>query len=222
MNEQLLISELNKSRNGFLTQKEKEWISEAPKEVPHPEELPNGIISNPVFDQEFKIVKLLILNGHKDKDGYANLAEFIFEKFAEYEIEFEHEIMKIFITEIKKFLLENVVFNTETFTNNSNQIISSYSANLIVEKHEMSLNWVKKYDIIMDPPEVIFLKDIESTLNHLVKSNLIKLQDKLNKEFEEMQQKDDFTEISLYMKMHILIKERIKEVALKIGNVISY
>jgi DNA primase len=222
MNEQLLIAELNKSRNSFLTQKEKDWIATEPQEVPHQEELAQIINQSPTFEQEQYIIKLLLLHGHKPAPGYANVANYILKKMELDEINFEHEIMRLMLNEFKAFVLNQTDFNTQTFTHHSNTIISSAAAGLLSVMHEMSPRWVSKYDITMDHPDDMFLKDVESALIYLEKHNLNKLLEQVRADLKVAQEKSLDEEVHLNMEVYKLIKEKQNYLSAKSGTVILH
>jgi DNA primase len=222
MNEQLLITELNKSRNGFLTAKEKEWISAEPREVPHEEELAQIMQDSPRYDQEQYIIKLLILHGHKPAEGYRNIADYIIKKMDADEVVFEHEVMRLLLTEFRTYLLNEESFNTQSFTQHINPIISSATAGLLTVMHEMSKRWVSKYDIIMEDPEDVFMKDISSALLYLEKHQLNKLLEQVQQELKEAQDKNLEHDLHLNMEVYKLLKEKQQILSHKIGAVILH
>ncbi|MDP3928098.1 MAG: DNA primase [Bacteroidota bacterium] len=222
MNEQLLIVELNKSRSGFLTQKEKEWISAEPKEVLHTEELAQIMADSPRYEQEHYIIKLLLQHGHKPYEGYSHVAEFILHKIETDEVQFDHEIMRLFLAEFRQLTLQKIPFTTETFTQHTNPIISSATASLLVVLHEMSNRWVSKYDIIMDDPNDMFMKDINSALLYLEKHHLNKLLSQVQQELKEAQEKNKEDDLNLNMEVYKLLKEKQQLLSTKIGAVVLH
>lgn len=222
MNEPLLIAELNKSRNGFLTQKEKEWISTEPKEIPHSEELAQILADTPRFEQEHYIIKLLLQHGHKPCEGYQHVAEFILHKIDADEVQFEHEIMRLFLNEFKQLTVQSLPFTTETFTQHTNPILSSAAASLLAVMHEMSSRWVSKYDIIMDDPGDIFMKDIASALLYLEKHHLNKLLVQVQQELKEAQDNNKDEDLNLNMEVYKLLKDKQQQLSLKIGAVVLH
>jgi DNA primase len=222
MNEQLLISELNKSRNGFLTQKEKEWISEAPKEVPHQEELAQILEDSPRFDQEQYIVKLLVLHGYKPLENYKNVADYIIQTMEADEVVFEHEVMRLLLNEFKTYLAKDEPFTTQTFTQHVNPIISTTVAGLLTVIHEMSSRWVTKYDIIIEDQEEAFMKDISSALLYIEKHQLNKLLTQVQQELKEAQEKNLEQDLHLNMEVYKLLKAKQLVLSNKIGAVILH
>jgi len=222
MNEQLLITELNKSRNGFLTAKEKEWISAEPRDVPHEEELAQIMLDSPRYDQEQYVIKLLILHGHKPAEGYRNIADFIVQKMDADEVVFEHEVMRLLLNEFKAYLVKEEEFNAQTFTQHVNPIISSAAAGLLTVMHEMSKRWVSKYDIIMEDPDDIFMKDITSALLYLEKHQLNKLLDQVQQELKDAQDNNLEQDLHLNMEVYKLLKEKQQILSHKIGAVILH
>lgn len=222
MNEQLLITELNKSRNSFLTQKEKEWIATEPQDLPVQEELAQIMQDSPTYDQELYVMKLLLLHGSKPLEGYANVAHYILHRMQTDEIVFEHEIMNVLLNEFKLMLAQQTPFSTATFTQHPNPVISGAAAGLLGVMHEMSKRWVSKYDIIMDNPDEVFMKDIESALLYLEKHHLNKLLEHIKHEIQEAQGKNNDEDIALNMAVFKIIKEKQQLLSHKIGAVILH
>lgn len=222
MNEQLLIVELNKSRNGFLSQKEKEWISAEPKEVPHTEELAQILADASQFDQEQYIIKMLLQHGHKPCPGYAHVAAFVLHSIEADEVQFEHEIMRLFLQEFKLLTQQNIPFTTDTFIQHANPIISAATASLLVVMHEMSSRWVAKYDIIIEDPNEVFMNDITSALLYLEKQHLHKLLGQVQLDLKEAQENKKEEDLNLNMEVYKLLKEKQQELSKKIGAVVLH
>jgi hypothetical protein len=113
-------------------------------------------------------------------------------------------------------------FTTETFTQHSNPIISSAAAGLLAVMHEMSARWVSKYDIIMDHPDDMFMKDIASGLLYLEKHHLNKLLMQVQQELKQAQENKKDEDLNLNMEVYKLLKDKQQQLSLKIGAVVLH
>lgn len=222
MNEQLLITELNKSRAGFLTQKEKEWIATEPQETPAATELELIAAEQPIYEQEQYIIKMLLLYGDKPAEGFRNVADLILHKIEEDEIEFDHEVMRVWLQEFKALNANNEVFNTQTFIQHANPLLSTSAASLLAVQHEASERWATKYNVMMDKPEEIFLKDVESALIYLQKHQLSKLLEQARQDLKAAQERNHEADISLNMEVYKIIKDKEHQLSKRIGAVIVH
>lgn len=222
MNEQLLITELNKSRKGFLTQKEKEWISAEPREIPHEEEVEKIISDENSYAQEQYIAKLLLLHGHKPLENYSNVAHYILEKLHEHELKFDHEVMSLLLEEFRMLLTQQKEFHTQTFTQHTNAIISSAAASLLAVQYEVSPKWEKKYDVIMDHPDEVFMNDVHSALLYLHKVTIERLLAEAEQELKIAQEKGDESLVSINQEVCMLLKTKQKEMAVITGTAILH
>ncbi len=222
MNEQLLITELNKSRKGFLTQKEKEWISAEPREIPHEEEVEKIITDENSYTQEQYIAKLLLLHGHKPLENYSNVAHFILEKLHEHELKFDHEVMSLLLEEFRMLITQQKEFHTQTFTQHANAIISAAAASLLAVQYEVSPKWEKKYDVIMDHPDDVFMNDVNSALLYLHKVTIERLLEEAQQELKAAQEKGDESLVSINQEVCMLLKTKQKEMAVITGTAILH
>ncbi len=224
MNEGLLIAELNKYRNDFLTQKEKEWVEptiDTPK-VSLQEELKELLKVEPLFEQERYMVKLLLLHGHKEKEGYANIAQYILAEMQNLELFFEQEAMRLLVDEIRFMLQENLPLHTEAFINHSNPLISASTASILAQQDEASEKWTIKYGVPIVSPEDNYLLDISSTMLYLEKKQLEKMTSQAGEELKLAIEKGNEEEINFSLELIKLLKEKQKELSHKAGIVILH
>jgi hypothetical protein len=86
----------------------------------------------------------------------------------------------------------------------------------------MSPRWVSKYDITMDHPDDVFLKDVESALIYLEKHNLNKLLEQVRADLKIAQEKSLEEEVHLNLEVYKLIKEKQNYLSSKSGTVILH
>lgn len=224
MNEGLLIAELNKFRNTFVTQKEKEWVEpslETPK-VSLQDELKELLKEEPVFEQERYMVKMMLLNGHKPIEGYANIAQYILSAMHQLELGFEQEAMRLLIDELRLMLQENMPLSTEAFINHSNPLISASAASILVQQNEASPKWTSKYGVPIVSPEDNYLQDIASTLLYLEKKQLEKMASQATEELKLAIEKGSEEEVNFALELLKLLKEKQKDLSTKAGIVILH
>ena len=166
MNEQLLITELNKTRKDFLTSKEREWIKEDPQ--PQVEVQIQELVQEKGSQaQEQHLIKLLIQNAHIQLTETHTFIQLFFEMIANGQIGFENETMLLLVEEIHQYFHVNTPITVELFTHHANPIISSFAANVLTERYQISDAWEVRFDVIPDASEKVVKRDIESALLYL-------------------------------------------------------
>jgi len=219
MNESLLITELNKSRSSFVSSKEKEWLSAEPKEQPQVE-LAELLEEEPIYEQERYFIKMLMLHGDKPVEGFDNVAHYLMHRMQELELELEQETMRLLLSEIRFMMSEQLPLNQQSFINHSNPLISATTASLLTNKFEVSPKWLSKYDVQMESPEEMFMKDIESALLYMEKHHLTKLMKQAQEELKKAQEKEDENELTIFLEVISLLNAKQQELSHKAGIVI--
>ena len=166
MDEQVLITELNKSRKSFLGEKEKEWIKEEPAPLNYDEEIKELVKDTGALKQEQHLLKLLIQHSIFEIQG-GKFIDVLLKMIQDGLIMFENEVMQVLLQEVLHLYQTGEEMNTDYFLMHSNPLISGFAASVLTERYEMSNKWQEKYDIIPDAPDVIIKRDIESTLFYL-------------------------------------------------------
>jgi len=219
MNESLLITELNKSRSSFVSSKEKERLSAEPKEQPQVE-LAELLEEEPIYEQERYFIKMLMLHGDKPVEGFDNVAHYLMHRMQELELELEQETMRLLLSEIRFMMSEQLPLNQQSFINHSNPLISATTASLLTNKFEVSPKWLSKYDVQMESPEEMFMKDIESALLYMEKHHLTKLMKQAQEELKKAQEKEDENELTIFLEVINLLNAKQQELSNKAGIVI--
>jgi len=83
------------------------------------------------------------------------------------QIGFENETMLLLVEEIHQYYHANTPITVELFTHHANPIISSFAANVLTERYQISDAWEVRFDIIPDASEKVVKRDIESALLYL-------------------------------------------------------
>lgn len=225
MPEQLLITELNKTRKNHLSAKEKEWIANSPEAgapVNYEDDIKLLIDDYSQKNQEIQLIKLLILYGDKPIEGFESAAHYILNQIADDEIDFETETSNLILQEVKNLLHQGLVVNTAYFVNHANPLISGMAAGIIASPYTYSEMWEKRFDILLTLPDENYLKEINSSLLHLKLRNTNKLLKHVLKEIEtsQLQNNDEMIRINQYM--HIELKQKSSSIAHQIGAVVIH
>ncbi len=218
---QVLLTELNKSRAGFLNQKEKEWISAEPKDAPE-EELQELLEEQPIYEQERYMIKMFMLHGHKPIEGYPNVATYLLHQMNEKSLHFEQEATRMLLNEIQYMLQEQIPLSPQAFINHSNPLISSTAASILVSKYEMSNRWVSKYDITIETPDELMPKDLESAILYMQKHTLAKSMKIAEEELKKVIELGEENEINVAIAVINLVKEQQADLARNAGIVILH
>lgn len=221
MPEQVLLTELNKTRNAHLTQKEKEFINQPPAEtLNYEEEIKQVIEEYGQKNQETQVIKLLIQFGNKPMEGFNSAAHYMLHQIAEDEIDFELETSALILNEVKHLLHQALPVTSEYFIHHQNPVISSIAANALATAYELSEQWETKFDVLMTKPDENFIKEIQSSLLHLKLRNTQKIMLHNLKEIEVLQQQQNSDALLIHMMLHKELKEKEFKLAQQIGAVI--
>ncbi len=181
VDEQLLISEANRLLRGRFAQQAKTTIP-VPEEQPlNYEEEIRQLLDIQLHDyQEKDIVRILLRFANMPFEGYQHVAHYIIDQLTHEEIEIENPVVAEVIQDVHN-QLEQGQIDIQRLVAHSNPAISTFIADILSIPEEISENWEKKFDIIVDTQEQRYLQDIESAMNRLKLKNLDKLI-KINRE----------------------------------------
>ncbi len=219
MNEQLLITELNKTRKDFLTTKEKEWIKEEPLPVVV-EQIQDLVQEKGALAQEQHLIKLLIQNANVELLDAQPFIKVFFDMIANAQIGFENETMLLLVEAIHQFYLANTPITPELFTMHVNPIVSGFAANVLTERYQISNAWEDRFDIIPDAEEKVIKRDIESALLYLQLHINKKLMSETLEAIKKSIELNNEEEIRLNMEIYQALKQRESQLSSDKGLVV--
>lgn len=219
MNEQLLITELNKIRKDFLTTKEKEWIKEEPLPVVV-EQIQDLVQEKGALAQEQHLIKLLIQNANVELLDAQPFIKVFFDMIANAQIGFENETMLLLVEAIHQFYLANTPITPELFTMHVNPIVSGFAANVLTERYQISNAWEDRFDIIPDAEEKVIKRDIESALLYLQLHINKKLMSETLEAIKKSIELNNEEEIRLNMEIYQALKQRESQLSSDKGLVV--
>lgn len=219
--EQLLISEINRQLRSRLSQQAKTNINQPEEEPLNYDEEIKQLLDIQVNDyQEKDIVRLLLHFGDHAYEGYKNVAHYLLSEIANEEIEIENPVIIEILQEFHQQLADDKL-DIHQLVNHINPSISRFIAEMLSIQYEISPEWEKKYDIIIESAEEKYLEDIHSSLNRLKLKNNEKLI-KLNKdEILKAQQEGNDDLVMDLMKVHQHLMEQKILLSSKPGTVIT-
>lgn len=222
LNEQMLINEANKIRREYLSRKNKEWAADEPVISAQEQEVLNDALRDdldiPQEDyQEKDIIRTLLNFGHMPVEGYNHAVHYILDQVEKDEIEFEHPVAKLVVDEFRHLHNSGMPVTPNHFIHHPNTLIAAYAASILSVQHEVSPVWEKRFDVVLDKPEDIFLHDINSALLHLRLRNVEKLIAQNQKEFEQANTEED---VLLHQRIHMHLLEKRTELTSQIGTVV--
>lgn len=215
--EQLLVSELNRLLRGKLASEARTEIQAEPQVEQSFEDELRALVDVQHHDyQEKDIVRVLLLYANQPYEGYNNVAHFILHHLTEDEIEIENptilEIIHYFHEQ-----LQNPTIDTQGLIYHSNPRISQVVAEILSHNIEISPNWNLKYDLYIDEPGTNYRHDADSAIARLRLKNVEKLirhnQDEFNKVSSD-------AEVENLLKVHQHLLELRNELTQKWGTVI--
>jgi DNA primase len=215
MNEGLLITELNKTRNDFLTQKEKEWEKsvEVKEQLIDLFEYQEPIELQENFEQEKRIIEILIRYGDFQVEESKSVTRFVVEKLIENEIIFDLEKTKMLFNEILHLYNSNIDISEAYFINNQNSIISSAAASFLFDGFKLSTGWEKKYSVLVNSPKENYKNEIMASISYLKLNRFQKIKKEALEKINEIEKSNHLEELEIYQRVYQQIKIFESEVA---------
>lgn len=223
VDEQVLIVELNKLRKQFLSDKDRQYISEFPEpsannENSYQQDLQETLNDATVFDsQEQDLIRILINYADRIIDENKTAATYLLEQLVAKEIAIEHPVVKLILEETYQALLQGEVISSSYFTHHQNPLITALTASVISREYVISPNWEKKAEVNMSS----FFKNIKQDIDTAILHLHIKYIDRLMKQnMKVLESIENEEEEQLHLHLHMDLMKQRTELTKKIGAVI--
>ena len=225
MNEQILITEVNKIRRKKAGEQKLEADKQQQQDQKKLDELPesfhqeqfNEATSN-LHILERDIVRILVEFGSwkiGDEENETSVAHYVLEEMDGLDIESSQ--YKPLYELVKREFAEGNVHEENFYMANDDAQITSAAIGILAQPHTISDNWYNKYKIVVPDKRDIFIKDIASSV---IRFKQFKNISELKKIEQRIKDSKDETELMKLMKLHKLLIEQKKEFARTVGNVI--
>ncbi len=225
MQEQILVSEVNKIRHQKNSKKAGAPVEDSPRyvneEVPETKEpmLPASI--GALARQERDVVRLLLEYAHLDYSDEWKVAHAILMELDEDETRMvdpiSEKIVNVYRTSIQE---ESLIPETHHFVSHEDPEISNFAIEILQKPYELSENWIKMHDIAITDTQFVYRKDIHSSLCRLKLERLKILIDETRNSMQKAQDEGD--ELALVEQMQ-LFQQYIgmkRQIAAALGSVI--
>lgn len=176
--ERILIVETNKIQRKAL-QKE---TSATPEEIKMLEQQANPEFSSTqegMYEvgsdeiQEKDVLRLLFDYGQKEFSEGVSVAEYILKELEE--IKVDNPLYSAIIYEFSEQIAQHHIPDTNHFIHHSNNAFARIAIELQSSPYELSENWQRKHAIYVTEKNLLFRKDIESSLNRFKLKKVLKL-----------------------------------------------
>lgn len=168
LQEQLLITEINKLRRKKLAkdqkapQQEYQQIDQVENYTQEKQETAAPV--DGLYRQERDIVRLLLTYGNLEYEQGISVAQVLLHELAEEKIRFTNDICESILTYYEKTLAEEREPEPKDLISQQDEKLSGMVIELMHSPYEISPNWAKMHDIIVTDARYIFRKDIRSSL----------------------------------------------------------
>ncbi|MES2654167.1 MAG: DNA primase [Bacteroidota bacterium] len=223
VDEQVLIVELNKLRKQFLSDKDRQYISELPEQSTNNEssyqnDLQETLDDATIFDsQEQDLIRILVNYADRTLEDNKTAAAYLLEELVTKEIAIEHPIVKLILEETYLALQQGEVVSGSYFTNHQNPLITALTASVISKEYVISPNWEKKAEVNMS----LFFKNIKQDIDTAILHLHIKYIDRLMKQnMKVLESIGNEEEEQLHQHLHMDLMKQRTELTKKIGAVI--
>ncbi|MES2382274.1 MAG: DNA primase [Bacteroidota bacterium] len=223
VDEQVLIVELNKLRKQFLSDKDRQYISELPEQSTNNEssyqnDLQETLDDATIFDSlEQDLIRILVNYADRTLEDNKTAAAYLLEELVTKEIAIEHPIVKLILEETYLALQQGEVVSGSYFTNHQNPLITALTASVISKEYIISPNWEKKAEVNMS----LFFKNIKQDIDTAILHLHIKYIDRLMKQnMKVLESIGNEEEEQLHQHLHMDLMKQRTELTKKIGAVI--
>ena len=133
-------------------------------------------------EQEFELIRVLILHGDKAYEGYNNVADMLYQHI-DAEL-FENSIVKQVFDEYFSYLHQYATLPKEAyFVNHPDEKMRLAMASLLHNNTDISPNWSKNYGIETLSGDMNYINEADSALSYFELKNILKMQDELTRRF---------------------------------------
>lgn len=190
VDEQLLISELNKTRRKNFTKnlKDEEAQQIPESEVTHQQTQPEvEKIEQDCEEQERNIIRLLITFGDKpvmpakalneegeEADIFISVAEFIYHDFTADNLYFDNLLYQLIFNEAVKAIEKGIIPDEKYYVQNPDDRISSFAAGIISSPYLLSPQWLEKHKIQTNLEDAQIPKSVKHAIYSLKIKRLMK------------------------------------------------
>ena len=224
--EEVLIREFNKLRRTWVNNKTNEKSSEATELLPENTailETPPTYTSNPqkALDfQERDIIRILFLFGNKSLEDNLVVANFVLDEIGN--TIFNNELYQKGIEYFKLGIEKNTAIEKlMDFIQLDESDLKTLVIDLLTSPYEISNNWLAKYQIIVKDKELVFKQDVKSSVNRYLFTKVNEILNQVDKLIKDAQTTNDMDKALKLLKKKRDFQVKRKELALKLGTVVS-
>ncbi|MBK6339488.1 MAG: DNA primase [Bacteroidetes bacterium] len=224
--EEVLIREFNKLRRTWVNNKTNEKSSEGAELLPENTailETPPTYTSNPqkALDfQERDIIRILFLFGNKSLEDNLVVANFVLDEIGN--TIFNNELYQKGIEYFKLGIEKNTAIEKlMDFIQLDESDLKTLVIDLLTSPYEISNNWLAKYQIIVKDKELVFKQDVKSSVNRYLFTKVNEILNQVDKLIKDAQTTNDMDKALKLLKKKRDFQVKRKELALKLGTVVS-
>ena len=224
--EEVLIREFNKLRRTWVNNKTNEKTSEGAELLPENTailETPPTYTSNPqkALDfQERDIIRILFLFGNKSLEDNLVVANFVLDEIGN--TIFNNELYQKGIEYFKLGIEKNTAIEKlMDFIQLDESDLKTLVIDLLTSPYEISNNWLAKYQIIVKDKELVFKQDVKSSVNRYLFTKVNEILNQVDKLIKDAQTTNDMDKALKLLKKKRDFQVKRKELALKLGTVVS-
>lgn len=192
IDEQVLISELNKIRARKLEKQAKDLEKESSFPVPENIHLPEekAEFSTDSFHQEREIIRLLLNYGDRmihlpDMSEPVSVAEYVITLFNMNEIVLNHETFRMIYSEFEATLSQDIPVNPSSLIQHHDPVVAKTAADILSSPYSLSPNWEDRYKISVTTEEHILKTAVESTVYSLTLKRIFYMIEQVGKELQK-------------------------------------
>lgn len=219
VDEQILIGETNKVKRKAMQKETTVSKDEAEtmeqKASPEFSTAQEGLYEMNSDDfQERDVVRILLEHGQKNFSEGVSVAEYILKEIEE--IKIDNPLYAKMLKEFSDEIAKGTVPDANYFVRHPEPAISQLAIELLASPYQLSENW-EKHGIFVGDKNLLFKKDIDSSLSRLKLKKVLKL---LAENEAQLKETKDETAFNSKMKIHQTLMQWKSELSKQIGTVI--
>lgn len=179
-------------------------------------QLENLILKSSEEEQEWELIRVLIIHGNKAIDGFNNVADMFYNRI-DPEL-FESKLAKeIFEEYFKEMNVAGTIPQENYFTNHTRADVQLQMASLLHNNTDISPNWSKNYGIETINGEMNYINEAESALSYFELKQILKIQEELTRRFVG---EDDARKIAILQQKFLELRKAEADIVRKHGTAV--
>lgn len=166
--------------------------------------------------QEWELIRVLVEHGHKEYEGYSNVADLIFQRVDPdlYESALARKVYDSYFSYLQTHQQPPQINH---FTNFPDEVVQQKMASLLHTRNDISPNWSNNYGIETLAGEMNYMNEADSALSYFELKKIMNIQEEL---WQRARTEQDVQKMTMIQQKILELKATEREIIKKHGTVI--